>query len=53
MNPSRNGWIRWLKFNAVGALGICIQIAVLALLRSGLGMNYLLATALATALPVC
>jgi putative flippase GtrA len=45
MSASRNNWARWLRFNAVGALGICIQLAVLALLRSGLGMNYLLATA--------
>ena len=47
MSASRNNWARWLKFNAVRALGICIQLAVLAFLRSGLGMNYLLATALA------
>jgi putative flippase GtrA len=47
MSASQNGWVRWLRFNAVGALGICIQLAVLAFLRSGLGMNYLLATALA------
>lgn len=39
--------LRWLKFNAVGAMGIVVQLAVLALLVSGLGMNYLPATALA------
>lgn len=39
--------VRWLKFNAVGALGIVIQLATLALLASGLHMNYLAATALA------
>jgi putative flippase GtrA len=39
--------VRWLKFNAVGAGGICVQLATLALLRSGLSLNYLLATALA------
>jgi putative flippase GtrA len=44
---SRSGFIRWLKFNAVGAVGIGVQLAVLALLRSGFRMNYLLATALA------
>jgi dolichol-phosphate mannosyltransferase len=40
-------WRRWLKFNAVGAIGIAVQLAVLMLLKSGLGLNYLLATALA------
>ncbi len=39
--------VRWLKFNAVGVLGIGVQLAVLMLLKSGLGLNYLLATALA------
>jgi putative flippase GtrA len=39
--------LRWLKFNAVGAAGIVVQLAVLFLLKRGLGMNYLVATALA------
>ena len=39
--------LRWLKFNAVGAAGILVQLAVLVLLKSGLGVNYLVATALA------
>jgi len=47
MNSRRQGLVRWMKFNAVGAIGICVQLGVLAGLRSGLGMNYLLATALA------
>jgi putative flippase GtrA len=38
---------RWLKFNLVGAIGIGVQLGALALLRGGLGMDYLLATALA------
>jgi putative flippase GtrA len=42
-----SGLIRWLKFNAVGAIGIGVQLAVLPLLKSGLGLDYLLATALA------
>lgn len=37
---------RWLKFNLVGAIGIGVQLGMLAALRA-LGMNYLLATALA------
>jgi len=44
---SPSGVVRWLKFNAVGAIGIAVQLAVLALLKSDLGLNYLLATALA------
>jgi putative flippase GtrA len=39
--------LRWLKFNAVGAGGIVVQLAGLALLKSGLKLDYLFATALA------
>lgn len=39
--------LRWLKFNAVGALGIGVQLAVLLTLKSGFHLNYLLTTALA------
>jgi putative flippase GtrA len=38
---------RWLKFNAVGALGIAVQLVVLLGLRTGFHFSYLLATALA------
>lgn len=38
---------RWLKFNLVGTIGIVVQLAVLALLTHGFGMNYLIATAFA------
>ena len=44
---SPRGLVRWLRFNAVGAVGIGVQLAVLTVLKSGLGVNYLLATALA------
>ena len=37
----------WLKFNAVGAGGIVVQLAALTLMKSGLRLNYLAATALA------
>ena len=47
-----SGVIRWLKFNLVGAIGICVQLTTLALLRSGFGMNYLLATGLAVEVTV-
>lgn len=38
---------RWLKFNAVGVAGAVVQLAVLAMLRSGAGLTISLATALA------
>lgn len=48
-----NSWfLRWLKFNLVGAIGICVQLGTLALLKSALGLNYLLATALAVEVTV-
>jgi putative flippase GtrA len=47
VKESPSGFVRWLKFNAVGAIGIGVQLAVLTSLKSGLGLNYLLATALA------
>jgi len=39
--------IRWLKFNLVGGIGIGVQLAVLAALKSGLHLNYPLAITLA------
>jgi putative flippase GtrA len=45
------GWrgvvVRWFKFNAVGGLGIGVQLAVLLVLKRGFHLGYLLATALA------
>jgi len=46
MSASHTG-IRWLKFNAVGAGGIVVQLAALTLLKSGFRLDYLVATALA------
>jgi len=43
---------RWLKFNAVGAIGIVVQLAALAILKSLLHMEYLLATVLAVEIAV-
>ena len=43
----RNIVVRWLKFNAVGAVGIGVQLAVLLALKSRFHLSYLLATALA------
>lgn len=39
--------MRFVKFNAVGAVGIAVQLAVLALLAHAARLNYMLATALA------
>lgn len=39
--------VRWLKFNAVGGIGIVVQLACLALLTTALHVDYLVATALA------
>jgi putative flippase GtrA len=38
---------RWVKFSAIGVLGIGVQMGCFALLTSGLKVNYLVATALA------
>ena len=43
----RTTGLRWLKFNAVGGIGIAVQLAALTILKSGLHANYLAATALA------
>lgn len=43
----RDTGVRWLKFNAVGGIGIGVQLVVLAVLKSGLHLDYLLATGLA------
>jgi putative flippase GtrA len=43
-----NGSVRhWLKFNAVGIIGIGVQLLVLTILASGLKLNYLLSTFIA------
>ena len=44
--------IRFLRFNVVGAMGVAVQIAALALLVSGAGMHYFPATAIAIELSV-
>ncbi len=38
---------RWLRFNFVGAIGVAVQMAVLAALKGWFGLDYLAATALA------
>jgi putative flippase GtrA len=38
---------RWLKFHAVGVIGVVVQLAALAFCKSVLGLHYMTATALA------
>ena len=40
-------FMRWFKFNSVGAIGIGVQLAVLTLLAGQFELNYLMATVLA------
>lgn len=40
-------FLRWCKFNFVGGMGIGVQFAALFFLRSVMGFDYLLATAIA------
>ena len=46
-NPWRSIATRWLKFNLVGGMGIAVQLLMLVVLKSGLHIHYLVATALA------
>ncbi len=47
----RGVW-RWLKFNFVGGIGIFVQLAALAVFRSWLRLDYLVATGLAVEIAV-
>jgi putative flippase GtrA len=38
---------RWFKFNLVGGMGIVVQMLLLVLLKTGMHVRYLIATALA------
>ncbi len=44
--------LRWLKFNAVGAVGIVVQLAALAIFKSGLGWPLEYATSAAVEIAV-
>ncbi len=45
-------FLRWLKFNTVGGIGIAVQLGALAVFRSWLKLDYLLATGLAVEIAV-
>lgn len=44
--------VRWVKFNVVGGIGIGVQLLALFVLKSGLQIDYLLATAIAVEVTV-
>ena len=46
-HPGSAVFLRWCKFNLVGGIGVGVQFAVLFALKSVLGLNYMLATAIA------
>ena len=48
----RRTFLRWIKFNFVGGIGVVVQLAALALFRSVLRFDYLLATGLAVEIAV-
>jgi putative flippase GtrA len=48
----RRTFLRWIKFNAVGGIGIAVQLAALAIFRSWMKLDYLLATGLAVEIAV-
>ena len=48
----RRTFLRWIKFNAVGGIGIGVQLAALAIFRSWMKLDYLLATGLAVEIAV-
>jgi len=51
-SEARQSLFRWLKFNAIGGIGIVVQLAALSVVRSWLKLDYLLATGLAVEIAV-
>jgi|SRR5208282_5965880 len=51
-SEARQSFFRWLKFNAVGGIGIGVQLMALAIFHSWLRFDYLLATGLAVEIAV-
>ncbi|MGA7565142.1 MAG: GtrA family protein [Terriglobales bacterium] len=45
-------FVCWLKFNAVGGIGIVVQLAALAIFRSWMRLDYLVATGMAVEIAV-
>jgi putative flippase GtrA len=51
-SKARQSFLRWIKFNAVGGIGIGVQLAALAVFHSLLKLDYLLATGMAVEIAV-
>ena len=51
-SQTKRTFFRWMKFNTVGGIGIGVQLAALAVFRSWLKLDYLLATGLAVEIAV-
>ena len=51
-SEARQSLFRWMRFNAVGGIGLVVQLAALAVLRSWLKADYLLAAGLAVEIAV-
>jgi len=51
-NPFPGRFVRWWKFNFVGAIGIAVQFVALLVMKSVFHLNYLAATALAVEIAV-
>jgi putative flippase GtrA len=47
-----NAWMRWLRFNLVGAMGMVVQLGVLAVLGRVAAGHYLISSAVAVELAV-
>jgi putative flippase GtrA len=52
VSGSDRTFLRWIKFNAVGGIGIVVQLVALAVFRSALKLDYLRATGLAVEIAV-
>jgi putative flippase GtrA len=52
MSGRRRFALRWLQFNAVGGIGIVVQLAALTALKGFLGVQYLLATGIAVEIAI-
>jgi len=52
LKKKNQSFLRWLKFNTVGGMGIVVQLTALTMFRSWLKLDYLLATGLAVEIAV-
>jgi putative flippase GtrA len=48
----RSTAVRWFKFNLVGGIGIAVQLLMLAMLKTAMHLDYLVATAFAVEVTV-